>query len=149
MIFLIRSKKIQELKRPGNSKTAIVEPVRAPTIAAIRRTQVPRYVAPRTTTPHASIASTRLLPRRPVCRCSLISIMLTILSPLIHIAIHVVKPPSIGLERSHRCCLLLVPLTATTFAIGAVATNVSSPSYTTVVEPARAAYSHSASLGKR
>ena len=40
-------------ERAGNSKTVVVVPVFGGIPVAIRRTQVPRFVVPRTTTQHA------------------------------------------------------------------------------------------------
>lgn len=71
-----------------------------------------------------------------------------ILHPLKHVPVHVVQTPRVRSERADRSRLTIVPL-----APAAVTVARSEPSWLpqlyAVVEPARAAYSHSDSLSKR
>ena len=65
------------------------------------------------------------------------------------VAVHGVQPPRVGREGAARRRLFVVPPTAATAAVRPVPAYVVQPQLYLVSVPARAAYSHSASLGSR
>ncbi len=98
------------------------EPVRGGGPAAVRGAQEPGEIAPGAAAQNAP-GTFPALPRRAVCRRSLVILVPTILHPLIHVPVHVVQAPAVGTERSHRRRLCLVPLTPAANTVGPVATD--------------------------
>src|SRR5262245_10097953 len=66
-------------------------------------------------------------PRRSVCRRAVVVLVPAILDPLPDIAVHIVKPPRVRLQRSNRRRLLPVPLTAAAVAIGMAHIGIVAP----------------------
>src|SRR5262245_9174093 len=114
-------------KRPRDAETGIVVPeVNGVSNAACRAQLLWRVVpgAAAVDTP-STILTCR--PRRAILRSAVVVVMTAILNPFPNIAVHVVHAKSIGGERADRNRLLVVPLTAATFAVGVALADLVAP----------------------
>ena len=108
----------------------------------------PRSAAPGAPAPHAA-TTVSLLPRAAIRRCPHITVVPTVLHPFPRVPVYVVQPEPVRPERPHRRCLLPVPSTPTSLQFARFRPISFPQLYFRVPLPARATYSHSASLNSR
>ena len=146
-----RSKRIAShdlIERPRHAKTDAAEPEPGNVPVAIGRAEDPWVVEPGTATQHTPTTVPAARPRRAIARSPSIVLMPAVLDPLPHVAVHVVQTPRGRVERPHRRGLGVVPPAAAPAQFARLR-PMSWPQLYRVSVPARAAYSHSDSLGSR
>src|SRR5262249_43048212 len=81
---------------------------------------------PRTAADHTDVAS-QSAPRQAIRRCVVVGIVIAILYPLKYVARHVVEAKLIGLERSDRRGLPVIPLAAAPITVGVALADLLAP----------------------
>jgi len=89
---------------------------------AVGGTRVVWIVVPRPAAHHTATATTAILlqPRPPIVRCPLVATVPAVFGPLPDIAVHVVQPPLVGAEATHRRGHPIIPFAATAVTVGEI-----------------------------